>query len=93
MAQVKKAVKDVKKPAGSPFKDYWTKQNYYALLVSFGVLIIGYIFMSMGSWDSTASLSISPVILLIAYLVLIPLSIFFKYPFKSKAESSVPGKD
>ena len=93
MAQARKIIKEQKKPAGSPFKDYWTKQNYMALIFSFLILIIGFGFMSMGSWDSTASLSISPVILLIAYLFLIPLSIFFKYPFKTKLNSSVPGKD
>jgi hypothetical protein len=49
--------------------------------------------MMDGSWDSTLSMSVSPVVLLIAYLILIPLSIFFKIPSKIKEKLSAPSKD
>ena len=56
------------------------------------VLVIGYILMMQGSWDSTLSLSVSPVVLLLVYLVLIPVSIFFRKPAK-KETANVPGKN
>ena len=93
MSKIHKNVKDQKKVSGSHFKDYWQKQNYFFLILGLVVLIIGYYFMMNGSWDSTLSISVSPVILLIAYLILIPLAIFFKYPTKIKEKLSVPSKD
>jgi hypothetical protein len=92
MAKERKIGKDQKKAFVSPFKDYWNKNNYYILFGGLGILIIGYFFMSEGPWDSTLSLSVSPVILLIGYLIVIPLSIFFKIPRKFKKDIDVPGK-
>jgi uncharacterized membrane protein YesL len=93
MSKIQKSIKDSKKVSGSHFKDYWQRQNYYFLLISFIFLVIGYYFMMDGSWDSTLSMSISPVVLLIAYLILIPLAIFFKFPTKIKEKLNVPSKD
>lgn len=93
MSKIQKNVKEVKKVSGSHFKDYWQKQNYIFLILSLIFLIIGYYFMMDGSWDSTLSMSISPVILLIAYLILIPLAIFFKFPTRIKEKFNVPSKD
>jgi len=55
-----------------------TKKNY--LLFGIGVLliIIGYISMSKGPANSFWSLTLAPIILVIAYLVLIPISIFWR---------------
>ena len=93
MSKIQKSIKVQKKTAGSPFKDYWQKQNYYFLIISFIFLLIGYYLMTEGSWDSTVSMSVSPIVLLIAYLVLIPLAIFFKLPSKIKEKMNVPGQD
>lgn len=65
-----------KKRLISPFNIYWNKQNYFFLLLGFILLIIGYYVMSLGSWDSTESLILSPIILVIAYVLIFPLSIF-----------------
>lgn len=93
MSKIQKNLKDPKKVSGAQFKDYWQKQNYFFLIFSLVFLIIGYYFMMQGSWDSTLSMSISPIILLIAYLILIPLAIFFKFPTKIKEKFNVPSKD
>lgn len=83
MTKEKRNLKSVKKTViVSPFKDYWGKNNYYILYLGLGLLILGYILMAQGPWDNPLSLSISPIILLIAYLVIIPLSIVFKLPAK-----------
>lgn len=93
MSKIHKNIKDQKRVIRVYFKDYWKKSNYVFLGISILVLIIGYYFMMDGSWDSTLSMSISPVVLLIAYLILIPLSIFFKFPSKIKEKLSAPSKD
>lgn len=74
----KKTAKIVKKSLPSPFNIYWEKTNY--LLFSLGLLliIIGFYVMSLGEWDSTSSLVISPIILFIAFVIIIPSSIFYR---------------
>jgi len=62
----------------SPFKIYWSKNNYYLLILGIAVLIVGFYLMSIGSWDSTVSLFISPFVLMIGYLLVIPSSILFR---------------
>ncbi len=62
----------------SPFKIYWGKKNYYFLYLGIAILIIGFYLMSIGNWDSTVSLFVSPFVLMIGYLLIIPASILFK---------------
>jgi len=79
MAQkTKKKSVIAKKNLVSPFNIYWDKKNYLFLFLGFGLLIVGYYVMSIGSWDSTESLIFSPIILVIAYILIFPLSIFSK---------------
>ena len=72
----KKQIRQTKKTSISPFNIYWEKKNY--LLLGLGLLftIIGFYFMTIGSWDSPSSLIISPILLFIAYVIIFPLSIF-----------------
>ncbi len=86
MSKAQKNPKDQKKNTKSPFNDYWHKMNYSFLIISLVVLIIGYYFMMNGAWNSTLSTSVSPIILLIVYLILIPLAIFLKPSSKKKEE-------
>ncbi len=78
MAKVKKRVKSTNKRFESPFQNYWTKNNYLLLGVGILVLIIGYFLMSQGPWDNPLSLTIAPLVLLIAYVIIFPLSIMYK---------------
>jgi hypothetical protein len=75
MVKEKKAIPVKKGSKESPFKFYWTKMNYILFISGFVVLILGYFLLSTDPWDGFTSLSLSPVILLIAYLVIFPLSI------------------
>lgn len=61
----------------SPFSNYWQKENYIFLSIGIFLLIVGYLLMGQGTWDSQISLSVSPIVLLLAYLVFFPLSIFY----------------
>lgn len=78
MAKVKKRVKSKTKKIESPFKNYWTKNNYFILIAGLGTLFLGYFLMNQGPWDNPLSLTVAPIILLIAYLVVFPLAIYYK---------------
>jgi hypothetical protein len=78
MAKPKKRVKGQKKSLESPFKFYWTKNNYILLAAGIALLTLGFIFMAQGPWDNPISLTIAPLVILVAYLVIFPLAIFSK---------------
>jgi len=79
-----------KKPIESPFNIYWEKQNYILLLAGFACILIGFYFLAQGSWDSTASLIVSPIFLFIGYILIFPASIFFR---KKKEEKTTQEKE
>jgi ATP/ADP translocase len=84
----KRTIKQTKKVSVSPFSIYWNKVNYYLLALGILVTIIGFYVMSMGTWNSVTSLVISPIILFIAYLIIFPLSIFFRKKSKEKNQDN-----
>jgi len=53
-----------------------SKSNYIVFFVGVFVITLGYILMATGGKNSPQSLSISPIVLLIGYLIIIPISIF-----------------
>jgi len=55
-----------------------TKTNLYIFLAAIATLIIGYIFMAIGDTYDALSLYVSPIILTIGYVVILPMSILFK---------------
>lgn len=83
---IKKHTKQTKKTGVSPFNIYWEKKNYYLLITGFLVIIIGFYFMTIGEWNSIPSLVVSPILLIIGYVLIFPLSIFYKK--KSQKESA-----
>ncbi len=85
MAKQRKKVRAIKK-SESPFKNYWDKTNYIILGIGLILLIIGYFLMAQGPWDNPISLTVSPIILLVAYLVIFPLAIFYRKKTKKEAE-------
>ena len=52
--------------------------NYIIFFIGFLTIIIGYIIMALGTVNSFNSLSLAPILLFIGYIILIPLSIFYK---------------
>ncbi|NWF88287.1 MAG: hypothetical protein HXY50_02370 [Ignavibacteriaceae bacterium] len=86
MTQKIKKKSATKTAYSSPFSIYWEKKNYLFLILGFALLIIGYYIMSLGPWDSAESLIISPIILVLAYLFIFPLSIFAKKKAASENE-------
>jgi FtsH-binding integral membrane protein len=74
----KKTAKIVKKSLPSPFNIYWEKTNYLLFGLGLLLVIVGFYVMSLGEWDSTSSLVISPILLFVAFVIVIPASIFYR---------------
>ncbi|MCU7495910.1 MAG: DUF3098 domain-containing protein [Ignavibacteria bacterium] len=89
---VKKNARPVKKSYSSPFTNYWVKENYYLLILGAVILIAGFFVMSLGKWDNPVSLNLSPILLLIGYLVVLPAAIFFRKKQNDKKADNVPGQ-
>ena len=56
----------------------FNKKNYLLFGIGILVIILGYIIMAIGEVNSFQSVKLAPVLLVIGYLVIIPLSIFYK---------------
>ena len=56
----------------------FTKTNYILFIAGLFVIILGYVFMATGELNSTRSLTVAPIVLLVGYLVIIPISIMYK---------------
>ena len=68
-----------KDESGNLFNSWsYTKINYILFVSGILMIILGYIIMVTGETNSFQSLSLSPVILLIGYLILIPASLLYK---------------
>lgn len=86
MAKSKLKSKSLKRNSFSPFNNYWTKSNYVLGGIGFLILLLGFYFMAQGPWDNPISLSISPLVLLLAYLIIFPLSILYRKKTNTKIE-------
>jgi hypothetical protein len=61
-----------------PQRDSWNifdRLNYRYFMAGIGVIILGYIAMMQGPWNSFLSLHLAPMLLLVGYCVLIPIAI------------------
>ncbi|MGD8307496.1 MAG: hypothetical protein PVF17_12640 [Ignavibacteria bacterium] len=88
----KKNIRKSKKTphVNSPFSIYWEKQNYILLIIGFIIIIVGFYFMSIGPWNSIPSLEISPILLVIGFILVFPASIFYK---KRDSKNSLKAED
>jgi membrane protein YdbS with pleckstrin-like domain len=86
----RKPLRATKKIFNSPFSIYWKKENYLILITGAVLLIIGYFVMSIGPWNSTPAIVISPIILLIVYILIVPAAIFYS---KKGKEDKTEGEE
>jgi len=56
----------------------FSKMNYILLGVAVAIIGLGYIFMGIGPYDSFSSMTVSPLLLVIGYIVAVPLAIVYK---------------
>lgn len=78
--------KKLKKKQSFVEKISLTSINYIVFLVGVAIVTIGFFLMATGGRDSAQSLTISPIFLLIGYLVVIPISIFIGGKNNSKSD-------
>lgn len=83
----KKGTVKVSKILSSPFNIYWAKTNYLILALGLLLSILGYYFLSVKPWNSSVSLYLAPVILILVYVLLFPLSILIKKKEQPEQES------
>ena len=76
----KKPVKNIReqRTRKSRFNFPLTTENYQIFGIGILVIILGYISLSQGPADSFWSLTLAPILLVIGYCVIIPISIFYK---------------
>ncbi len=56
----------------------FTKANFIIFIIGLILLLLGYIALAQGPATSYSSLSVAPVLLVIAYCVIIPLAILYR---------------
>jgi uncharacterized membrane protein len=83
----KKNVKASAKSLPSPFNIYWERTNYLLFGLGMLLIILGFYFMSLGEWDSSSSLVVSPILLFLGFVVVMPASILYRK--KEVVESEV----
>lgn len=85
----KKNVKSGTKSLPSPFNIYWEKTNYLLFGIGIVLIILGFFFMGQGEWDSSSSLVISPILLFLGFVVVMPASILYRKRNAAQTNSSV----
>jgi uncharacterized membrane protein HdeD (DUF308 family) len=65
------------------------KKNLQILFIALIMIVLGYVAMAQPPFDSFLSMTVAPILLLSAFLVVIPYSIFYGH-FKGKKSA---GKD
>ncbi len=55
--------------------DYFSKKNYVGIALGVAVILLGYFCLAQGPADNWISLNVAPVLLIIGYTVILPLSL------------------
>ena len=72
-------VKEKKKQPEIHFRFPLTRSNFYILLLGVAILVTGYILMSIpDDPDAFMTRTLAPILLVFAYLIIIPIGLFFR---------------
>ena len=88
----KKNVKASSKSLPSPFNMYWERTNYLLFGLGMFLIILGFYFMGQGEWDSSSSLVVSPILLFLGFVVVMPVSILYRKRSEEQISSSATEK-
>ena len=88
----KKNVKTSGKSLPSTFNMNWERTNYILFGLGMLLIILGFYFMGQGEWDSSSSLVISPILLFLGFVVVMPVSILYRKRSEGQISSSVTEK-
>ncbi len=64
----------------------FTAENYYLFFAGLAAILIGYIFMASGPVYGFLSLTLSPIIVCIGYLILIPMALIYRKKEKDQTQ-------
>ena len=56
----------------------YKRKNYVLFAIGVFIIIVGYLIMYLGEVDSFQSLTLSPILLLIGYLIIIPYALLYR---------------
>ncbi|MBN2415988.1 hypothetical protein JXO52_09105 [bacterium] len=56
----------------------FTRTNYILFAAGLVVLIVGFKALSVGPWNSFSSLTLAPILLILAYCIIFPVAILYK---------------
>jgi hypothetical protein len=62
----------------------FSSQNYLFFGIGLVLIVIGYIALSRGPWDSFWSLTLAPILLVLGYCVLVPVAILYRKKNKKR---------
>ncbi len=63
----------------------FTKENYILFVIGLVVLIVGFKALETGPWNSAMSLTVGPILLVLAYCVIFPVAILYHHRRKNNA--------
>ncbi len=63
----------------------FTKENYIIFFVGLFLILLGYVLMAMGGKNDPLSLTVSPVILFVAYFLVVPAAIIYSKKLSRKS--------
>ena len=64
----------------------YTKQNMNIFIIGIIVIIVGYILLAIGGTYDTVSLVISPIFLAVGYIIILPLSLIYRFKNSEKGK-------
>ncbi len=57
---------------------YLRSGNYFLFGIGLILVVVGFITLSKGPWNSISSLTLAPVLLVIGYLIVVPFAILYR---------------
>ena len=56
----------------------FSSENYYFFAIGIALIVMGYISLSRGPWDSFWSLTLAPILLVLGYCVIVPIALLYR---------------
>lgn len=69
----------------------FSKKNYQLFLLGIGLMVVGYVLLGQGPETNPLSLNVAPVMLVLAYCVVVPLALIVKSPESKDATRKKSG--
>ena len=58
----------------------FNRKNYFLFCIGLVVILVGYLLMSSGETTSFQAVKLAPILLIVGYCIIIPISIIYKFP-------------